>query len=132
MKFECVTDIGMNSVLAEYHRALLKQYDLLFVDTSYCGSRPDIANTEGHLRDYMQKNLQPEKGKGIFRARDFLAMHMGSAEILEYSVASDEGGAVLKRQATDYMNDYPLGAILDKITGNVGLLQGFGLDSTDV
>lgn len=132
MKFECVTDIGMNSVLAEYHRELLKQYDLLFVDTSYCGSRPNIANTEAHLRNYMQKNLQPGEGKGLFGGRDFLAMHMGAAEILEYSVASDEGGAVLKRQATDYLNDYPLGAILDKITGNVELLQGFGLDTTDV
>ena len=45
MKSECVADIGMNSVLAEYHRELLEQYDLLFVDTSYCGSHPDIANT---------------------------------------------------------------------------------------
>lgn len=35
MKFECVADIGMNSVLAEYHRELLEQYDLLFVDMSY-------------------------------------------------------------------------------------------------
>lgn len=132
MKFECVTDIGMNSVLAEYHRELLKQYDLLFVDTSYCGSHPSIANTEGHLRNYMHKNLQAGEGRGIFGGRDFLAMDVGSAKISEYSVASDQGGAVLKRQATDYLNDYPLGAILDKVTENVGLLQGFGLDTTDV
>lgn len=132
MKFECVTDIGMNSVLAEYHRELLKQYDLLFVDTSYCGSHPKIANTEGHLRNYMQKNLQPEEGRTIFGGRDLLAMEVGEAEILEYSVASDDGGAVLKRQATDYLNDYPLGVILDQVTGNVGLLQGFGIDTTDV
>ncbi len=132
MKFECVADIGMNSVLAEYHRELLKQYDLLFVDTSYCGSHPSIANTEGHLRDYMRKNFQPGEGYSIFGGRDFLAMDVGLSKISEYSVASDDGGAVLKRQATDYLNDYPLGAILDKITGNVGLLQGFGLDTTDV
>lgn len=132
MKFECVTDIGMNSVLAEYHRELLKQYDLLFVDTSYCGSHPSIANTEGHLRNYMHKNLQAGEGRGIFGGRDFLAMDVGSVKISEYSLASDQGGAVLKRQATDYLNDYPLGAILDKVTENVGLLQGFGLDTTDV
>ena len=48
MKFECVADIGMNSVLAEYHRELLEQYDLLFVDTAYGSSHPDIANTEAH------------------------------------------------------------------------------------
>ncbi len=132
MKFECVTDIGMNSVLAEYHRELLKQYDLLFVDTSYCGAHPSIANTEGHLRNYMRKNFQPGEENSIFGGRDFLAMDVGLSRITEYSVASDDGGAVLKRQATDYLNDYPLGAILDKITENVGLLQGFGLDTTDV
>ncbi len=132
MKFECVTDIGMNSVLAEYHRELLKQYDLLFVDSSYCSAHPAIANTEGHLRDYMHRNLQAGEEKGIFAGRDFLAMDVALAKIMEYSVASDDGGAVLRRQATDYMNDYPLGAILDKVTENAALLQGFGLDTTDV
>ena len=38
MKFECVADIGMNSVLAEYHRELLEQYELLFVDMSTLGN----------------------------------------------------------------------------------------------
>ncbi len=132
MKFECVADIGMNSVLAEYHRELLEQYDLLFVDTSYCGSHSDIANTEAHLRNYAQKNLHPETGKSLFGGKEFLAMNMGAVEIPEYSVASDNNGAVLKRQVTDYMGDYPMGAILDKISGNIDLLQGSGLDSMDV
>lgn len=126
MKFECVADIGMNSVLAEYHRELLKQYELLFVDMSYGGSRPEIANTEAHLRNYMQKNLQTEEGK------DFLAMAASLAQIEEYSIASDDNGAVLKRQVTDYMNDYPLGAVLGMLSDNISLLQQFGLDSTDV
>lgn len=132
MKFECVADIGMNSVLAEYHRELLEQYDLLFVDTSYCGSHPDIANTEAHLRSYMQKNLHPGEGRSLSGGKDFLAMDMEMVEIPEYSIASDNNGAVLKRQVTDYMGDYPLGAVLEKISGNIDLLQGTGLDSTDV
>lgn len=132
MKFECVADIGMNSVLAEYHRELLEQYDLLFVDTSYCGPHPEIANTEAHLRNFAQKNLHPGERMGIFGGRDFLAMDMEAVEIREYSVASDDGGAVLKRQATDYMNDYPLGAVLDKIGQNAELFQGFGIDTSDV
>lgn len=132
MKFECVTDIGMNSVLAEYHRELLKQYDLLFVDTSYGGSHPEIANTEAHLRKYAQKNCRPEGGKGLFGSRDFLALNMGTVEIPEYSVASDDNGAVLKRQVTDYMGDYPLGAVLAKLGADVSLLQGAGIDTKDV
>ena len=132
MKFECVADIGMNSVLAEYHRELLKQYELLFVDMSYGGSHPEIANTEAHLRNYMQKNLQTAGKTGLFGEKDFLAMDVGMAQIGEYSIASDDHGAVLKRQVTDYMNDYPLGAVLELLNGNIGLLQQFGLDSTDV
>ena len=132
MKFECVADIGMNSVLAEYHRELLKQYELLFVDMSYGGSHPEIENTEAHLRNYMQKNLQTAGEKGLFGGKDFLAMDVGMAEIEEYSIASDDNGAVLKRQVMDYMNDYPLGAILEHINVNIGLLEQSGLDSTDV
>ena len=132
MKFECVADIGMNSVLAEYHRELLKQYELLFVDMSYGGSHPEIANTEAHLHNYMQKNLQTTGDKGLFGGKDFLAMDVGMAKIGEYSIASDDNGAVLMRQVTDYMNDYPLGAVLELLNDNIGLLQQFGLDSTDV
>ncbi len=133
MKFECVADIGMNSVLAEYHRELLEQYDLLFVDMSYGGSQPSVGNTEAHLKNYMQKNLQPEggfaSGMGV---RDFLAMSADNVHIGRYSIASDEEGAVLKRQITDYMSDYPIGAILEKINLSTSEIEKYGLESRDV
>ena len=59
MKTECVADISMNSVLAEYSRALYEQYGLLFVDTSYGCENPSIINTQEHLRYYAQKNFSP-------------------------------------------------------------------------
>lgn len=131
MKFECVADIGMNSVLAEYHRELLEQYDLLFVDTAYGSSHPDIANTEAHLKDYVQKNFRI-KEKGGWNIRDFLDMDVQAVEIMAYSIASDEEGAVLKRQVTDYMADYPLGTLLEKINLHVGKVQEYGLEYRDI
>lgn len=131
MKFECVADIGLNSILAEYHRELLEQYDLLFVDTSYGTNTPSIANTEEHLRNYMQKNMQNPKS-GVRRTRDFLDMGMGSAELIEYSIASDENGNVLKRQVTDYMADYPIGNFIEKIMGNSGQISSSRMDSRDI
>ena len=125
MKFECVTDIGMNSVLAEYHRELLEQYDLLFVDTSYGGGQPAIANTEAHLQHYIQQNLTTENTGGFFPVVDFLAMNTEQVTISQYSIASDDGGGVLKRQVTDYMADYPVGAalsVLDGWSGQIGQL----------
>lgn len=42
---EYAMDVGMNSILAEYHRELLKQYDVFFVDTSYGTNQPtDLKN----------------------------------------------------------------------------------------
>ena len=116
MKFECVADIGMNSILAEYHRELLEQYDLLFVDMSYGGSRADIGNTEAHLKNYIQRNLQPESGGNYGGVRDFLAMEAGKTDIGRYSIASDEQGRVLKRQITDYMFNILKGFIVFNVS----------------
>ena len=133
MKFECVADIGMNSVLAEYHRELLEQYNLLFVDMSYGGSTANIGNTEAHLKSYMQKNFQAEGGLyGAMDVRDFLAMSADNVHIGEYSIASDDQGAVLKRQVTDYMSEYPVGAILEKINLGVSEIDSYSLETRDV
>lgn len=126
MKFECVADIGMNSVLAEYHRQMLEQYDLLFVDMSYGTGSASIFNTQTHLKQYMQKNYETDSAIGLLCFRDFLAMDAGEVSITEYSVASDQCGEVLKRQVTDYMKDYPTGAALDAVSGwatEVGTLE---------
>ena len=35
MESQIIADIGMDSILAEYHRELFERYGLLFVDISY-------------------------------------------------------------------------------------------------
>ncbi|MCM1386858.1 MAG: DUF5702 domain-containing protein [Bacillus sp. (in: Bacteria)] len=132
MKFECAADIGMNAVLAEYHRELLEQYDLLFVDTSYGKDMPSIANTTEHLRNYIQGNLKPQKNGNFQWTRDFLDMHIEDVEIIEYSAASDAEGDVLKRQIADYMADYPIGSLLEKISGNAVQIDGAQMESRDI
>ena len=47
---ECVMDMAMDSALAEYHREMLEQYDLFFIDMSYGGRAPSFSNTEEHIR----------------------------------------------------------------------------------
>ena len=58
MKTECVADISMNSILAEYSRELFDQYGLLMVDTSYGTGKHSVVNTEEHLKRYVQKNME--------------------------------------------------------------------------
>lgn len=130
MKSECVCDIGMNSVLAEYHREMLEQYDLLFVDMSYGKQTADISNTQAHLLYYLQNNLTNNMSFWGIQMKDFLAVNVDRAAIVKYSIASDGKGEVLKRQVTDYMRDYPTGMFIDLVSSWIPSIQT--LDSRDI
>lgn len=58
MEEELALDTAGYSALAEYDQELLKQYDLFFIDTSYGGREPDIAEIGGHIKQYANKNLE--------------------------------------------------------------------------
>lgn len=53
LETECVMDIGMDSILAEYHRELFAQYNLFAVDCSYGTVHGTTKLTEEHLLEYM-------------------------------------------------------------------------------
>lgn len=128
---ECVADIGMNSVLAEFHRELLEQYDLLFVDMSYGTASASIENTAEHLRCYMEKNFTAGE-KRLFAARDFLSLSADGAVISEYSIASDDNGDVMKHQALAYMKESSMEGLLSKITENANTVKELKLDTMDI
>ena len=54
---ECVMDMGLSSIFAEYHRKLWEQYDLLAMDTTYGYEQADEERTASHLRQYMNMNF---------------------------------------------------------------------------
>ena len=135
MEAECITDIGMNSVLAEFHRELLEQYDLLFVDMSYGTSSAAIENSSEHLRRYMQYNCQPgpsSKDIGLLSVRDWLALSVDRAVIREYTLASDANGNIMKRQALEYMKGASVEGILVDLMTRVGEVESLGLDIRDI
>ena len=65
LETECIVDIGLNSVLAEYHREVLERYNLFFIDSSYGTDYPSFYNTEAHLRTYLEKNVSLQEELGI-------------------------------------------------------------------
>ncbi|WP_155833908.1 DUF5702 domain-containing protein [Butyrivibrio sp. XBB1001] len=132
MKTECVADIAMNSVLAEYNRELYEQYGLLMVDTSYGTGNPSIKNLEDHLRHYAEKNFERSTAGGILNAQTMTAMYCKDVKISGYSVATDNNGAVLNRQILAYMAGEPIGYLMGEVSSNASSLQSGGLDSTDV
>ena len=55
VRFESAVDTGMNAVLSEFHIGLLERYGLIYVDASYLGSKPSIANVEARLKYYVEE-----------------------------------------------------------------------------
>lgn len=132
MKTECVADISMNSVLAEYSRQLYEQYGLLMVDTSYGTGSHSIVNTEEHLRNYVQKNLELSlQGRALGR-NTMLGMYCKDAKITGSSFATDNEGAVLNRQILAYMGADVMGSLVTDVEENVRSLKESGFDTTDV
>ena len=105
MQIEIVTDMGLDSVFAEYNRELLNEFQLFFIDTTYGQSIPSLNQTTAHLTEYMNYNFNSDKGYEDLISKDFLKLKVTDVEILMAAVASDEGGLVLKNQAIDYMED---------------------------
>ena len=132
MKTECVADISMNSVLAEYSRALYEQYGLLLADSSYGTGNHAVTNVEEHLKHYAQKNFDRSTLGGIKNAQTMTAMYCKDAKLSGYSLATDGDGAVLKRQILAYMSAEPIGALMTDVLNNSAVLQQSGFDSTDV
>ena len=132
MKTECVADISMNSILAEYSRALYEQYGLLMVDTSYGTGSHSIVNTEEHLKYYVQKNFDRSVYGRFANSQTIMSAYCKDAHITGSSFALDNNGAVLNRQILAYMGADPVEGLLTDVEDNARTIQDSGLDSTDV
>ena len=129
---ECVMDMAMDSALAEYHRELLEQYDLFFIDMSYGGESPSFANVEEHIRGYMNMNFRPFEVFDVPVGKDLTAMSADEVILLNAAVASDDGGAVLKRQAVDYVKNRWGLSYLNQDAVNAEVLECSGYLDSDV
>ncbi|MBQ7679600.1 MAG: hypothetical protein IJT34_07105 [Butyrivibrio sp.] len=132
MKAEFVTDIAMNSILAEYHRELFAQYGLLMVDTSYGSGHPSILLTEEHLTDYVHENLAPTMVGAVLSQVTLMNNWSEEAHITGYSLAPDGGNAVLQRAIRSYMAAGLLDDPFPDTEENVAALEASGYDSMDV
>lgn len=132
MEIECVTDIGMNNILAEYHRELLRQYDLFFIDTSYGTANASYYRTAEHLKRYIAYNLGDEEIFLPVLYRNLLKLQVEGVDITAVSGAADDGGAVLRRQAVDIMSQRVGIAYLEQVQNWVNVVQEYELDTRDV
>ncbi len=117
---ECVTDIGLESIFAEYHRELLGQYGLLFIDSSYGSGKGSEEAVRSHLLHYM--NLNFDGVKKTIVGKDLTACHADNAALEDVSYATDGRGTVLDYQIDRYM----------KVKYGLGYIPAFRNDNSDL
>ena len=114
LRLECAADLSMDSVLAEYNKALMDRYDLLFVDTMYDGGQGSVDKMLDHLDGYLEYNIKPDKGLPIPGNRDHTKLSLYSSEATAVHRATDEEGAVFRYMAMSYMLEkYGLAYVAD-------------------
>lgn len=129
----CAAEIGMQSILAEYHRELLEQYNLFAIDSSYGTEISGRKNTEDHLMHYVEKNLGTGAShSGNYVYRDFFGLSATDARLTKVSVLTDGGGAVFRRCAIDAVRDDMGLQLLEDLQEWMHVIEINGLDRTDV
>lgn len=130
MKAELAMDLSMSSVFAEYNRQLLEQYDLFFIDASYGQTGASTERIEEHLRGYLDDNFRAGGNEGI--VRNLLAMKTEDVNITDYSLASDEEGVLIKRQAVSYIKDLYGISYLAQLQKQMDVIQEESLFTRDI
>lgn len=130
VKLECAMDLSLSSIFAEYNRPLLEQYDLFFIDTSYGLEGASIDRLEEHLESYLEDNFAMNEEPGI--VKNLLELYTEEVNITDYSLASDEEGLLIKRQAVSYMKDLYGATYLNELKRQLDSAQKEGLFTRDV
>lgn len=127
-----VVNMSTDSVLAEYNRALLDNYDLFFIDASYGFEKPSLSLVEDHLQSYLDKNTQIEGDVILWNYRDYLGLSLKNAQILSVSLATDDVGRDVKYQAIEYIRDLVGLEFIDDIQKQYNEASSSGLFTANI
>ncbi len=127
----CAAEMGMQNIMAEYHRELLNRFNLFAIDSSYgtdvCGRK----NTEAHLMGYLKRNLSTDGVFGQYLYRDFLGLRADDAELTGVSILTDGGGAVFRNMAIEAVRSDVGLSLLDEIQDWMSVVEVNGLSKAD-
>lgn len=133
LETECATDIGLHSVMGEYHREMFRQYNLFYVDSSYGTKNPTYCNTQARLEDYILQNISLDSS-GYFDLvyKDLLGVELLDAYIEKVAFASDDNGRRIQKKAAKAMLDEVGIGLVDDVLEWVGVIEENKLQEYDV
>ena len=133
LESEIACDISLNSVMAEYNRELMKQYNIFAIEDSYGGSNASLDNTDAHLTGYLNNNFSANHFLGEFlNYRDFLGLEVESAATEGVLYLTDNNGEVFVRRAYEAIKDDIGLTLLSEIKEWTAQIESNGLEELDV
>lgn len=132
LETECVMDIGMDSILAEYHRELQKQYNLFAIDCSYGTESASTKLTESHLLEYMNRNFLWRMCFSKTVVPGFFAVQAEEAQAVKAAFLTDGEGEVFRRVAVDAIEDTVGIGLLQQLTDWLQVIESRGLEQQDI
>lgn len=128
-QIELATDAAVNSVLGEFNRELLKQYDLFFIDASFGTADPSEENIRAHLENYLAMNYGRSDRMAFGNTRTFTGLQTKSLEITGTRCAADQDADALREQVYAYMSADPAGSVVSSVLAEADHFNGLGLDT---
>lgn len=99
---DLISEVGINSVFAEYQRPFWEDYHLLFLDGAYGGERFSVEKINSVLCQRISENLEWKESSGV----SMYHLSLQNAEILEYQLAADGEGSVFLECVASYMKNH--------------------------
>ncbi len=137
MEAVCIADIGMDSVMAEYHRELFHQFNLLALDTSYGTETVGRENVRARLKYYLEKNMKGKAAETMgglsgLVCKDFLGLELEGMELDEIRILTDENGGVFRSLAAESVKDDLGISTAEEVLKWLDTVKQYELDTRDV
>lgn len=126
LEANCIADISMDCVMAEYHRALFDRFNILALDSSYGATIAGRERVKARLEYYLSRNLPQDL------PWDLLGMKLGTVSVEGFTALTDGGGSVFRKQAVEALLD-DLGVhSVQEVTQWLTTVKKYELDTRDI
>lgn len=133
LESEIACDIALNSLMSEYNRELMKQYNIFAIEDSYGGENASLDNTDAHLASYLNNNFSANHFLGFFlNYRDYLGIEVESASADGVLYLTDNNGEVFVRRAYEAIKDDVGMTLMSEISEWTTSIESSSLEDMDV
>lgn len=132
LQAELTADLGLDSVFAEYHRELMKQYGVFYIDDSYGNEKGGISRVEQHLESYLRYNCNSNTDGKLPVGHSLIRLTNPYLEIEQAAFATDGYGQVWKAQAIECMKEKYGISYINDIRNYLNIIEAHGLVNRDI